>query len=373
MTTKPRGLYIHIPFCVKKCNYCDFCSFGEDTLSWRKEYIAALCRELKRYKDDDISLDTIFFGGGTPSLLTIDEIDIIFSKINECFLVLPGTEITLEANPKTLTEEKIDHFISKGVNRLSIGLQSIHENEQKKLGRIHNYEDFVLTYDMARRLGLKNINIDLMYGIPAQTMESFRKTLESVVELEPEHISLYGLILEEGTPFFNMKDTLVFPEEDMECDMYYAATDFLREKGYVHYEISNYSKVGFSSRHNLKYWHSEEYIGVGVSAYSYYLKHRYGNSRSIDEYLLGNFAQYNNGELIDSDAEAYEFVMLSLRLAEGFSLTEYKRKFGVDFITGREEIVNRFLKSGHLKINNDRLYLTESGLYISNHILTELL
>ena len=373
MTTKPRGLYLHTPFCVRKCNYCDFASFKEADCSWREKYIDTLCHEIGLYADKNIVIDTIFFGGGTPSLLTPLEFSRIVEKINESFIVLPDVEFTLEANPRTLTEEKLKDFMSLGVNRLSIGLQSVHENEQTILGRIHNYDDFLSTYHMARRLGIKNINVDLMYGIPNQTMESFYKTLERVISLEPEHMSLYGLILEEGTPLYNARETLVFPSEDDECDMYYLATDVMRRSGYLHYEISNYAKEGYASRHNIKYWHANEYIGVGLAAHSYYSGVRYGNSDDIGEYLSGDYAKYDLGEVLDNKSLAYEYVMLRLRLSEGFDLTDYRDRFGTDFRQGREETLSMMEKGGLLTIENNRISLTERGFYLSNNILTELL
>ena len=373
MTTKPIGLYLHIPFCVRKCNYCDFCSFATGDCDWREEYINSLCREIECYKGRDITLDSIFFGGGTPSLLNVDEFKRITDTINDCFTVDADTEFTIEANPKTLTEEKLSSYISCGVNRLSIGLQSIHDNEQKILGRIHNFDDFLRTYNMAIDLGINNINIDLMYGIPEQTMESFSKTLDAVTALSPQHISLYGLIIEEGTPFYNNRHDLELPSEDSECDMYYLAAKMLREKGYGHYEISNYVREGFSCQHNLKYWHAEEYIGVGLAAHSYFNGRRFANTENINDYLSGNFANYAKGEIIDDETRAYEYVMLSLRLAEGFSLSDYNERFGVDFRLGREDTLKMLMDNDLLIINGDRLSLTEKGMYVSNNILSDLI
>ena len=373
MTTKPIGLYVHIPFCVRKCNYCDFCSFPVDSIPEKAEYLAALCREIESYRDREIHIDSIFFGGGTPSLLTPEEMEGVVLSIKKSFVLSSDIEFTVEANPKTLDEKKLLALVRLGVNRLSIGLQSIHENEQKILGRIHNYDDFAEMYTLARRCGIENVNVDLMYGIPEQTMDSFAKTLSSVAELSPEHISLYGLILEEGTPFYERQDGLSLPSEDAECDMYYYAGEFLHKKGYSHYEISNYAKAGRECRHNLKYWRDEEYIGVGPSAYSYFEGKRFGNTRDLREYIDGNCAKYDSEEIIDKVDEAYEFVMLGLRLAEGFSLDEYKRKFGIDFEAGREEILEKFAKEGYLTKEDGRLSLTERGFYVSNTIINELI
>ena len=373
MTTKPIGLYVHVPFCVRKCNYCDFCSFGVEDCSWRDAYINTLCREIQLYRGKNISIDSIFFGGGTPSLLTADEFGTIVERIRECFDVTEDVEFTIEANPKTINEDKLSAFINCGVNRLSIGLQSIHKNEQKILGRIHNYDDFLSIYRTARKLGVKNVNVDLMYGIPEQTIDSFKSTLDNVLSLSPEHISLYGLILEEGTPFFEMVNDLNLPEEDSECDMYYLACDKLLENGFSHYEISNYSKDGYACRHNLKYWRDEEYIGVGLAAHSYFEGRRYGNTRDVEKFLAREFALCDGVETIDIESMAYEYVMLALRLKEGFSLRDYKSRFGVDFCKGRENKIRMLAENDLLKIDGDRLSLTEKGFYVSNNILTELL
>ena len=373
MTTKPIGVYVHIPFCLKKCNYCDFCSFPNDKISWHNDYVEMICREIESYKGKDIAVDSIFFGGGTPSLLSEEQFHRIFSALRGSFIVAPNSEITIEVNPKTLSAEKTLLYKNFGVNRLSIGLQSIHENETKILGRIHNYNDFLDSYRIARECGIDNINIDLMYGIPDQTMDSFASTLDTVLGLSPEHISLYGLIIEENTPFGQNISELNLPGEEGECDMYDLACEKLSAYGYYHYEISNYSKPGRTCKHNLKYWHNEEYIGFGLAAYSYFDGKRYGNTDNIDEYLYGNFANKDDIPVNSVDDDAYDYVMLSLRLSEGFSLKEYHERFGVDFIKGREQVISSLINSNLLVINRDRIFLTEKGFYVSNSILNELI
>ena len=374
MRTEPIGLYVHIPFCLKKCNYCDFCSFSELSEKQRKDYISCLIKEIKSYRDEDkISIDTIFFGGGTPSLLTSEEFISIIREIENSFNICENAEFTIEANPKTLTREKLKTYVSCGVNRISIGMQTIHENERKILGRVHNFQDFKTAYQLVLDAGIENVNVDIMYGIPEQTLESFKKTLETVVVLNPAHISAYGLILEEGTRFWKSKDRLMFPSEDSECMMYNFACEFLALHGYKHYEISNYAKPSMESRHNLKYWRNQKYIGVGISAYSYFNSKRYGNTSKISEYLSDNSAKYSSGEVIDSESEAYEYVMLGLRLSEGISLSEYKRRFGKDFLFGKEEKINAYINTGYIIKTQDRIALTEKGFYVSNAILTELL
>ncbi len=373
MATDVVGLYIHIPFCVKKCNYCDFCSFNLSTVSWRDKYIDRLCDEIRSYSDEGIRVNSIFFGGGTPSLLTPSEFDRICEAIRDSFVLLPECEFTVEANPKTLDGEKLRSFVKNGVNRLSIGLQSIHENELKILGRIHSYDDFLASYRLAKEYGIDNINIDLMYAIPEQTIESFSNTLDSVMALNPQHISLYGLILEEGTPFYEMRSSLALPGEDIECDMYFLAAKKLREGGYSHYEISNYAKAGFESRHNLKYWRCEEYIGIGLSAYSFFKEQRFGNTDDVVTYLYGEpDSLFTIDQRNENDRET-EYIMLALRLGEGLSLSEYKARFGKDFLSEKMEKLERFLDVGLMKISDGRLSLTERGFYVSNSIICNLI
>ena len=367
------GLYVHIPFCVRKCSYCDFCSFSKNDFAKREEYIEKLCDEIDGYSDRKIKLDSIFFGGGTPSYLTPTEFSKIAEHIKKAFTISPDTEFTIEANPCTLDNEKLMAYTRAGVNRISIGLQTIHENELKILGRIHNYKDFLDSYNLVRSHGFDNVNIDLMFGIPEQTIDSFEKTLRAVIELSPEHVSVYGLILEEGTPLHENRDSFVFPAEDDEGDMYYLAAKILRRAGYSHYEISNYAKHGRECRHNLKYWRDEEYIGVGLSAYSYFDGRRFGNTCSPDGYLQDLQRNEDSVENIDKDAEAYEYVMLRLRLAEGFDLEDYKARFGKDFVSSREKIIKKLSDAGYLKVEGTRLSLSESGFYVSNSILTELI
>lgn len=370
MKVKPIGLYVHIPFCVRKCNYCDFCSYDSLSRGMRAGYITALKKEIESYKKSDkILVDTIFFGGGTPSLLDPDEFDSIMDSIENTFEISSDVEFTVEVNPGTLSDEKIFAFVRRGVNRISMGLQSVHENEQKNLGRIHNYEDFLKAYSMIRNAGIANFNVDLMYGIPGQTIESFKKTLSSVADLCPTHISCYGLMLEEGTRFWDIKDDLDLPCEDDEVAMYEAASRILSDVGYSHYEISNYARPGYESRHNLKYWKCHEYIGVGASAYSYLDGKRFGNPSDINEYLSAGVKEYITEE---ADPE-YEFVMLGLRLREGISLAEYRDRFGKDFIFERKNVIDPYIDGGYVIHSGDRLSLSEKGFYISNTILTDLL
>ena len=374
MKIEPLGLYVHIPFCLRKCNYCDFCSFSDLEKNQRKSYLSRLTEEILSYKrSDKIKIDTIFFGGGTPSLLEPCEFFKIHDSIRDAFEISHNTEFTIEVNPKTLDKDKLQAFTSRGVNRISIGLQTIHENELKILGRIHALSDFEKVYQLCRASGITNISVDIMYGIPEQTTGSFQQTLEYVASLQPTHISAYGLILEEDTKFWDMRNSLSLPSEDAECDMYNLACQLLSSHGYSHYEISNYAKPGFESKHNLKYWRDKEYIGVGISAYSYFYGRRYGNSRSLTEYLSKNPKQYISEELIDDSESAYEFAMLAFRLSAGLSLSEYEKRYGIDFLLNREEKIRAYVKSGYMGRAGDRIFLTEKGFYVSNTILTDLL
>ncbi len=373
MSHKPLGIYVHIPFCVRKCNYCDFCSFPNISGEVRARYIDRLCKEISSYKRETrLTADTVFFGGGTPSLLSTDELSAILSAIRDTFILSPDTELTLEVNPGTVSADKLLALKNAGVNRISFGLQSIHENELKKLGRIHSYSDFLTAYSDARAAGFDNISVDLMYGIPEQTEISFKETLLAVLALAPEHLSVYGLIIEEGTPFYDGRSELELPTEDAECDMYISACATLAEHGYLHYEISNYaSGDGYVSRHNLKYWRDEEYLGFGAAAYSYFEGRRFGNSRSIDEYITSSAPA--ECDILSVDDTAYEYAMLALRTSYGFSLYEYKERFGSDFMIGREALIKKYSDAGLLLTEDGRIRFTERGFYVSNSLLCELL
>lgn len=365
------GLYVHIPFCKRKCNYCDFCSFADITDEKRSEYIDRLAKEISEYKREPrITVDSVFFGGGTPSLIEPSEFERICLAIRESFDFAERCEFSVEVNPKTLTREKCEAYKRCGVNRISIGMQSIHENELKKLGRIHSFSDFLDSYKLATEY-FDNVSVDLMYGIPEQTAQSFEQTLNRVASLNPAHISVYGLIVEEGTLFYKTQNTLALPSEDEECDMYALAARILGGVGYSHYEISNYAKEGFECRHNLKYWCAREYIGVGLSAASFFENQRFTNTRSLDEYLSAPDANYNREyEIPDLKTE---YVMLHLRLSRGVSLSDYRERFCEEFIVGREEKIKKFESLGYLIRATDRIALTEKGFYVSNYIISELI
>lgn len=372
MATDPIGLYVHIPFCVRKCNYCDFFSgaASEETIL---RYTDALVEEIKGYeREKKISVDSIFFGGGTPSILPSDQFERIVNAIRASFEIVDNTEFTVEVNPGAVSHEKLLVYNRLGVNRLSIGLQSIHENELKKLGRIHTFADFLETYNISREVGFRNINVDLMYGIPNQTKESFYQTLKTVLEISVEHISCYGLIVEEGTPFFAEKNSLALPSEDEEADMYFMAAGELCRSGYRHYEISNYSKSGKECRHNLKYWRDKEYVGVGASAHSYYNSERYYNVADLNKYISEPSLPIKNASRA-LRKDPFEYAMLNLRLADGLSLSEYKGIFSEDFTEGKESELEKLINEGYMELEGDLLHFTDKGFYVSNTILSILL
>ena len=373
MRADARGLYVHIPFCIRKCNYCDFCSFGGASREEILRYKQALIEEIAEYAKKRIRIKTLYFGGGTPSILEPSDFSEIIEAIRRGFDIEADAEITVEANPGTLTEEKLSVYRALGVNRISIGLQSSLDDELQILGRVHSFEDFLKAYKMARDAGIRNINVDIMYAIPSQTRESLQKTLDRVISLSPEHISAYGLIIEEGTPFFEKRASLDFPGEDTECEMYEYITKRLGEAGYTHYEISNYAKPGCESRHNLVYWQMGEYIGLGLNAHSYFENSRYSNTADMKEYIGAERAEYRVVEKrADEDSER-EYIMLSLRLAGGIDEAEYRHKFGREFRQGREAAISRLLGLGLIEESDGRIFITERAFYLSNRVILEFL
>lgn len=375
MKNKELALYVHIPFCLKKCNYCDFSSFAGLSDQVRERYVDALISEIRSYKNkaDAYRVRSIFFGGGTPSLLSGAAFSRIVEAMHESFQIEDDIEFSVEANPKTITQERLAAFVKCGVNRLSIGLQSIHENELKILGRIHSYQDFLDSFAMVKNAGIRNINLDIMYAIPEQTLDSFQQTVDAVCALPITHLSAYSLIIEDETPFGKMRDGLRLPEEAQELLMVEYLHKRMHENGFSHYEISNYAKSGFACRHNLAYWNLTDYLGFGLSACSCFEAVRYTNTSSMDEYLQGDYTQYRQEEHLGKEDLAFEYAMLRLRLLEGLSLAEYKNRFGRAFDEGKEDEIAKYIADGFMKRCDDFLSFTEKGLYVSNEILARLL
>ena len=296
---KKLGIYIHIPFCKKKCHYCDFISFaGKQELI--EQYINSLKREIENYKTNkkEYLIETIYFGGGTPSYIASKYIIGILQELKQKFNISKNAEITIEANPGTVDEQKLYDYYNAGINRISFGLQSTKSELLKLVGRIHTYSSFLDAYNLARKVGFKNINVDLMIGLPVQTLEDIEKDIEKVIELKPEHISVYSLIVEEGTIIEQkIKNKEIYlPSENLERKMYWKVKEKLQENGYQHYEISNFAKKGFESKHNMSCWNQEEYIGFGLAAHSYIDNKRYSNTENLEDYIVG-------GGVLDEDSQ----------------------------------------------------------------------
>lgn len=370
------GIYVHVPFCLSKCHYCDFCSVLRADEETRERYTERVCREIEHFgsligdKGDVPVADTVYFGGGTPTLLSAEQVARILSAVDARFGIGKNAEVTVETNPKTADAKKLGELRSIGVNRLSIGMQSIHDSELKALGRIHSSADFLKTYEDARRVGFDNLSVDLMYGIPNQTKKSFAMSVKSLAMLKPEHISSYCLTLEEGTNFHRRRDSLVLPGEDTVSDMYEEMGEILSRFGYEKYEISNFSKKGRESRHNLKYWHCEDYLGFGVAAHSYFGGMRFAHSRDLDAYLDGQ-SIIIEVEAIGAEEAMNEFVLLGMRLSEGVDLSEFSARFDRDFC----ECFPAFAKYSpeFVKLDGERCRFTDKGMFVSSYILSEAL
>ena len=340
-----------------------------------RAYTDALISEMTSYRDaaKDTVFDTLFFGGGTPSLLPLACVSRVLDAAVRLFRVERDAEITLEANPATADAEKLSALRALGINRLSVGVQSLSDDELLYLGRLHTGKEALSFLTDARKAGFDNVNVDLMYGIPAQTLASAQKTLRGILSFAPEHISAYSLMLEEGTPLFRQKDALPLPTEEEEERIDATVFSMLSDFGYRRYEISNYAKAGKECRHNLHYWHSDEYLGFGVAAYSYFGGVRYGNGASLVEYLQAPAEAITEREAVDEAALAYEWIMLRLRLSEGISLTEYNTRFGINLKVRHQESLARFVSQGFMQEENGRIFLTGKGRRVSNQILVALM
>lgn len=370
-------LYVHIPFCVRKCGYCDFLS-GTAEESTREAYLLALAREIRRAGQDaeECRAVSVFFGGGTPTVLTGGQLSRLLSEIKKSFRLAGDCEITLEANPGTLDPEKLRLCREAGFNRISIGCQSADNRELRRLGRIHTWEEFLEGFRQAREAGFSNINVDLMSGIPGQTLVSWETSLRKTAELGPEHISAYSLILEEGTPFYKNREKLDLPDEDTERRMYERTGEILEEYGCRQYEISNYAREGYRCRHNLGYWTGREYLGLGLGASSLWRDTRFRNTDSMEEYLKdsGNLPKIRREEekLSASDRQS-EYMILGLRLTEGISLAGFRETFGTDVRKVWPGVLEKYEGYGLLEEAAGRLKFTGEGISLSNVVLAEFL
>lgn len=349
------SIYIHIPFCKQKCLYCDFNSYcGREELAY--EYFDALKREIQEYEFS--SLKTIYFGGGTPSYIDKKYIGEILKllKFNS------ETEITLEVNPGTASREKFEAYRKFGVNRISIGLQTTQDSILKEIGRIHTLDDFENTYNLARSCGFNNISVDLMFGLPNQTLDDLKESLEYLISKNPEHISCYSLILHDDI-FENL------PSDDIEREMYHYIIKRLREAGYIQYEISNFAKQGFESRHNLCYWNQQEYVGVGAGASSYVNDVRFKNVSKIEDYILKNEREIE--EVQSFDDKLNEYMILRLRLMDGVSIDVVNEKFNIDVLKRYETEIKRLVELNLIEINDTSIILTDKGLDFANVVWEE--
>lgn len=375
------SLYLHIPFCVRKCRYCDFLSFSDCSYTRQKEYVTALQEEIRAWKEaaENYQVRSIFLGGGTPSVLLDGFVGEIFQTLYEVWDISANAEITIEANPGTLTRQKLIEYRTCGVNRLSMGLQSTVNQELQCLGRIHTYEQFLANYRMAREEGFRNINVDLMSALPGQNLHSYGQTLARIVKLEPEHISAYSLIIEPGTPFAEDTEILKqLPSEEAERRMYHYTNVILQSLGYERYEISNYSKPGYACYHNQVYWTGGEYLGLGLGASSYWNEMRFHNTENPEKYIQK--IKEKQIEAIWEDivpdtrrSRMEEFMFLGLRLMRGVSATDFEERFGITMQEQYGTVIDNYVEQGYLTWNQERLRLTERGIDVSNRIMADFL
>lgn len=393
------GIYLHIPFCKKKCDYCDFISFPySQAIELVEKYIETMETEIDSYDLTSYNVTTIYMGGGTPSILPSKEIEKLLNKIktkleeNKNETKWEDIEITIEVNPGTVDKNKLETYKKSGVNRLSIGLQTTNNKLLKQIGRIHTYEEFLNTYQMAKEIGFKNCNVDLMLGLPKQTIQDLKQSLEKILELNPNHISIYSLIVEEGTPIERklQKGELELPDEDAERQMYWYVKNTLELNGYEHYEISNFAKKGKQSKHNLNCWQQKEYIGIGISAHSYLNGVRYCNSSEIDKYIknmnkkefnindiinLGNGDKnilkkidevYEINEIQSLEDKKSEYMLLGLRKLEGVKISSFKEKFIENPIYAYHKELEKLVSEKLIKVEGDCIKLTNKGLDLAN-------
>ena len=371
-------LYLHMPFCVRKCAYCDFLSFPSGA-EMQRMYAKRLMEDIdvmgKRY--GEIPVETIFIGGGTPSVPDSGLIVEIMEHVRHAFHVADGAEISMEANPGTVTREKLTDCRKAGINRLSFGLQSANDRELKLLGRIHTWAEFLESFTLARECGFANLNIDLMSALPGQTCESWKETLSRVTDLDPEHISAYSLIIEEGTPFGERygseEGRKLLPDEDSEREMYHETKRFLKDCGYERYEISNYAKPGRECRHNIGYWTGVPYLGLGLGASSYLDGCRFTVNPDMKQYLEEKPGMFADIEKLTKKDMEEEFFYVGLRMTAGVSLSEFERRFGISAKEVYPGLMETFVKEKAARFEGDRFVLTDYGLDVSNYIMAQFL
>lgn len=369
---KKLGIYIHVPFCIKKCGYCDFYSVKWDEES-ENSYIRSAIDEIKGYRElEDYIVDTIFIGGGTPSVIMPQNIEKLIAAVKDTFTVAQNAEISMEANPNSLSQN-LKIYKETGINRLSIGIQSLKDDILKRIGRIHNFSEALQAIDLAQKQGFDNINADVMFNIPGQTLEDITDTIYQLISKDIRHISFYSLKLEEGTQMYSLEKNKVItmPVEDLEREMYYAGRTIMEEHGLMQYEISNFAVKGYECRHNLKYWNQVEYIGIGPSAHSFMGNTRYSNPSNLKEYTLSSGKEgfkRNIQEVMDEDKLMFEYIMLRLRLTEGLKFAEFKNKFNRDFEETYKAQIEKLLKDNLIYLDDEGIRLTHRGMDISNYV-----
>lgn len=375
------GVYIHIPFCMKKCFYCDFVSYAnkEDMI---EKYIKALEKEIKIKAEENklLKINTIYIGGGTPSFIDSKHIVYIINAIKESFNVKENAEITIEVNPGTVTKNKLEDYIKCGINRISIGLQTTNNELLKQIGRIHTYEQFLETYNLIRMVGFNNINVDLMLALPNQTIKDLEDSLNKVIMLKPEHISVYSLILEEKTKLYDLVESgkLELLDESIERNMYWKVKNILEQNGYKHYEISNFAKQGYESKHNLNCWNQEEYLGMGVAAHSYLNSKRYSNTENLEQYinkLLEEEGIKNDIVTVHEEQtledKQKEYMLLGLRKIEGVKISDFKNKFVQNPIYVCRKELDKLVKEDLIQVEENNIKLTKKGLDLANLVFEE--
>ncbi|MFA6984366.1 MAG: radical SAM family heme chaperone HemW [Sedimentibacter sp.] len=374
---KKLGIYIHIPFCVKKCGYCDFYSVKWDEIS-EYTYIQSAINEIKSYSalSNKFVVDTIYIGGGTPSIVNPKNLDNMINVIKIIFTVEENAEISMEANPNTLNKENLNDYSSIGINRLSIGIQSLNDDILKRIGRIHNSKEALEAIEKAKQCGFANINADVMFNIPGQTIDDINNTISQLIKKDIRHISFYSLKLEKGTPMYTLEKNkeIFLPEEDEEREMYYAGRNIMEANNLFQYEISNFAVKGYECRHNLKYWSQEEYVGIGPSAHSFLKNKRFNNPSDLKEYILSggnsNF-QRNILEVMDDNQMIFEYIILRLRLTEGLKFADFENKFSVNFKEVYAKQIEYLLKNNLIEIDDAAVRLTKRGMDISNYVFEQ--
>ncbi len=380
---KKLELYIHIPFCAKKCGYCDFLS-GPAAVSVQQRYVEQLIEEIacQSAHYPGYQVPSVYLGGGTPSLLGAKDICQIMEQVKSVFELSDTPEVTIEANPGTVTMEKLKAWREAGINRVSIGLQSADDKELKNLGRIHTYDEFLKTYQRVRQAGFDNVNIDLMSALPGQTLASWRSTLKKVARLKPEHISAYSLTIEEGTPFYQQYHghPELLPGEDEEREMYYATKQILQDMGFRRYEISNYAKAGRECRHNIGYWTGTEYLGLGLGSSSYIQGFRFHNEEDLGRYCRIRMKGEDADDRLHQDIihltdkeKMEEFMFLGLRMMDGVSGSEFLKRFGVNMWNVYGDVLGKLVENHLIQADNPYIRLTDFGVDISNYVLSEFL